>query len=432
MSLHFEVSGPNSQPHVRAVDRRPPELVGGVRLYGKAPGPFTITWKQSARGPRCRTTRKSYKAARQFAGELSDMLASGEIIKRDLAAAECITYVSARRKAQSIGESVPGIIDKYTEYVQKLLALDPPATVDEAIRSYLSHRAPGLLSLNVPDIVKLLLEQKAKHQVGAKWLRTLKFQLERFAEAFPGPIRMIQPHEINAWLGKLDVGLVTRRHYHDAMRELIRFAQAENCLDKNWDGLKHIANPEPPPVEVKLYTPEQVAGLLACCTPGLLPFLAIQFFAGVRHEEMSAGEKALVDWSDVLWEKSLIRIRKITAKTKKLRLIKMQPNLVAWLQPYARKSGRICSIRCTGDALYRLGKRAGIPWIRNGARKAFISYRLAQTNDMGLVAREAGNSQKVIESNYLELVTEQASREYFAIFPPAQDRIIQMDFAFGR
>lgn len=58
-------------------------------------------------------------------------------------------------------------------------------------------------------------------------------------------------------------------------------------------------------------------------------------------------------------------------------------------------------------------------WKHNGLRHSFISYRVGVIKNVAQVALEAGNSPQVIFSNYRELVTEKAAKEWFAITPEA-------------
>ena len=62
---------------------------------------------------------------------------------------------------------------------------------------------------------------------------------------------------------------------------------------------------------------------------------------------------------------------------------------------------------------------APVRWPRNGLRHSFCSYRLAAIKHVGQVALEAGNSPKVIFSNYRELVRERDAVAWFNVRPEA-------------
>lgn len=56
-------------------------------------------------------------------------------------------------------------------------------------------------------------------------------------------------------------------------------------------------------------------------------------------------------------------------------------------------------------------------WQPNGLRHSFISYCVAQTQDLAKVSLEAGNSLAICERNYRELVTAEDAVKWFAIGP---------------
>ena len=69
--------------------------------------------------------------------------------------------------------------------------------------------------------------------------------------------------------------------------------------------------------------------------------------------------------------------------------------------------------------LYDLTKKeeVGMIWKRNALRHSYISYRVAQTQNVAQTALEAGNTPKIIFSNYRELVKPADAVKWFAIEP---------------
>jgi integrase len=57
------------------------------------------------------------------------------------------------------------------------------------------------------------------------------------------------------------------------------------------------------------------------------------------------------------------------------------------------------------------------PWRKNALRHSYISYRVADVQDVPKVALESGNSPQMIFQHYRELVQAKAAKEWFAIFP---------------
>jgi hypothetical protein len=65
-----------------------------------------------------------------------------------------------------------------------------------------------------------------------------------------------------------------------------------------------------------------------------------------------------------------------------------------------------------------------LEWKHNGLRHSFISYRVAETQNVAQVALEAGNSPQIIFSNYRELVRPAEAKKRFAIAPGEDGKII--------
>jgi hypothetical protein len=60
---------------------------------------------------------------------------------------------------------------------------------------------------------------------------------------------------------------------------------------------------------------------------------------------------------------------------------------------------------------------APFAWKHNALRHSFISYRVAETQDVAKVSLEAGNSPQMIFKHYRELVQPEAAKASFAIAP---------------
>jgi hypothetical protein len=55
------------------------------------------------------------------------------------------------------------------------------------------------------------------------------------------------------------------------------------------------------------------------------------------------------------------------------------------------------------------------PYKKNAFRNSYISYRLAHTKDINLVAYESGNSPEMIRKYYLDLVNPEQAAAWFAL-----------------
>jgi integrase len=386
-----------------------------------------IVWRDAA--GRHREKHADLEKAKARAEIIGTNLLNGQTAQNQFTEADRASYLRSCELVQPTGKALEVAAGIYTECVQILGGRCSP---QEACRFYIETQPKGLTPKIVPKLVQDLLDEKRRLRKGEKWLGTLEQQLGKFADQFNCPLHLVQAREISTWLDGLKVGLRSRKNYRDAVRELVRFAQAKGYLSRAWDELSHVEDADLPPVEVVKYSPDQIKRLLntrldieAKGKSGatLIPFLALAAFAGVRHEEMHqrGNHKPVLDWSCIDLEAGLIRIQAIVGKTKRQRVIPMHRNLVEWLKPYAKDSGPICELNQVAGALDRAKKLAGLPngrgKAKNVLRKSFISYRLAETNDIGLTAREAGNSPQVIKNNYEQLATGAEAAEHFAITP---------------
>jgi hypothetical protein len=78
------------------------------------------------------------------------------------------------------------------------------------------------------------------------------------------------------------------------------------------------------------------------------------------------------------------------------------------------------------EALRNTAAAAGITWKQNALRHSFISYRLAEIQDVNRVALEAGNSPQMIFRHYRELATPNQAKTWFAIVPLDAKNVVAM------
>jgi hypothetical protein len=65
-------------------------------------------------------------------------------------------------------------------------------------------------------------------------------------------------------------------------------------------------------------------------------------------------------------------------------------------------------------------------WKHNALRHSFISYRVAQTQNVAQVALEAGNSPQMIFQHYRELVRPKEAKRWFSIEPGDKAKVIHL------
>ena len=133
-------------------------------------------------------------------------------------------------------------------------------------------------------------------------------------------------------------------------------------------------------------------------------------------------------------KRGFVHVQADRTKSARRRLVKMAPNLIAWLQPFADQTGPVYD---GGKRSYHLaisdlvdvinGKGLDTPartvtkpvkWPLNGLRHSFASYFLAKHHDAAKLALEMGHTTtRLIFESYRELVTPEAAELYWSILP---------------
>jgi integrase len=141
--------------------------------------------------------------------------------------------------------------------------------------------------------------------------------------------------------------------------------------------------------------------------------LAIGAFAGLREAEIQR-----LDWSEIDLARGHIEVKAAKAKSARRRIVPIQPNLTAWLQPYSGMTGPVVPAGARRK-LARVRKATKLTrWPNNGLRHSFASYRLAEINNAPHVSVELGHtSPQMLYGTYRELVLPTEAERYWKVEP---------------
>jgi integrase len=121
-----------------------------------------------------------------------------------------------------------------------------------------------------------------------------------------------------------------------------------------------------------------------------------------------------------------IEVKARHSKTRRYRLVPIQPNLKAWLTKFPGNSSAIGYSRRKFRNAY---KAAGIEeWKLDILRHSYGTYRLPILKSADALALEMGNSSQVIFRHYRRPMSEKDAREYFALAPTADDPGVHLLF----
>lgn len=424
---------------------------------------FTVSYWVDKK--RVRQVFPTLQKAKDVAAEKASQMATGDIGAAKLTNADSAAYRRAIALLEPIGVALEFAAADYAAAKRRLGQVSLSHVVDFYLKRHPAEAEPIMVRRVVDELLKL----KESEQLSLRYRKQLAYDLNRFADRFRNRIGDVAGTDIDTWLREMKIGPRTRNNLRNSVQALFNFAMSRKYLPKDHDELDAVPLARDGDGEIEIYTPDEMAELLAVASPEHIPFLAISAFAGVRHAELQR-----LDWSHVKRKAGIIEIKAGTAKTASRRVIPIQPNLRRWLADYWRDAGEICSyanmvlqfveltrrvnekrraawakancvskeklLEADKAALERLAKlprnqrrsrrtvRPGaetaeaegwIPflWKHNALRHSFISYRVAQTQDVSRVALEAGNSPGMIFKHYRELVREAEGKKWFGIAP---------------
>lgn len=386
---------------------------------------FELRWTDH-HGRRRRLKRSKRTVALAEARRLADDLARGHH-HAELSLSDLASFRAGIVNLYGTGKTLELATAEYAEQ-QRLLrsaGLRPgdslPSPLDLA-KFWLEHRPAALGTLTVAQCVARLLEAKTQQGVSPRWHASLKSQLNRFAREHPLDISCLTPEQVRQWAYALPVGPRARNNHLAAVKLL--FSLSELRAHRARAAVLDIpAITVAAPVNA-LWTPAEFRRLLHAAPPHLLPVLVLGGWGKLRSSEIMR-----LTADNIRLDDSRILLRAGQTKTARWRIVPLPACAVAWL--------RTCHLAADGllwpwgsqkfnADLRKLAHGCGLRWRPNALRNSAITYDHIHAPDVARVAREAGNSPAVVETEYFALlgITKATAEEWFAILPPSQARVI--------
>jgi len=289
-------------------------------------------------------------------------------------------------------------------------------TISDAVQFRVNHltriRRHGI---TVAQLANELMEAKRKGRRSEVYLRDLRYRLAIFSRDFGDrPIAGITVEELDNFLHALPYSPQSRKNYRTIIGLLFRYAENRGIIDTN--PIRRIDTPTLVDRPPEIFTVDELHALLEAAqgvAPDVVPMLAIGAFAGVRDAEIRR-----LDWSEIDITRGHIEVKAAKAKSARRRIIPIQPNLSAWLRPYAAMKGSVVpeGARRKLDRVRKAAKLSS--WRGNGLRHSYASYRLAATHDAPRVASELGHTNpQMLYSTYREVVLPEEAERYWKIVP---------------
>jgi site-specific recombinase XerC len=346
-------------------------------------------------------------------------LSRGDIDAAQLTGKDRLVYGRAVEAVKEHGAPLDAVALEYSE-ARKLL--DGVSMIDAA-RFYAHHHGRGITRKSVADAVGAMVAAKTAKGVSAVYLSDLRYRLGVFSEAFHCDVNQLTPDDLKSFFESQPAKLSARSHnnFLRTIHTFLRFAQNHGWLSKEADLLARVEKRSEKPTPVKIFTPAQLAALLKHASGEIAPCLALAAFAGLRSEEILR-----LDWSDVERRSGFVEVAAHKAKTQARRIVPISDNLGRWLAIAPRRGEGVWphSKAWFFKAMRNTAEAAKVKWAQNALRHSWISYRLAEIQDVNRVALEAGNSPQMIFRHYRELATPEQARTWFSIAPAASEKVI--------
>ena len=318
-----------------------------------------------------------------------------------------------RQGREAVGFS-KGELSEFVEAKQKLSAYGE--TIRDAVEFRIDHlqrvRRHGI---TVAQLVDEMLEAKRRDGRSEVYLRDLRYRLSKFAQDFGHrSIAGITVDELDNWLRALPYSPQSRTNYRTIIGVLFSYADSRGIIERN--PISRTAKPKLVDRPPEIFSVDELRALLESANrinPDVLPMLAIGAFAGLREAEIQR-----LDSSEIDLARGHIEVKATKAKSARRRIVPIQPNLAAWLQPYSGMTGRVVPAGARRK-LARVRTAAKLArWPNNGLRHSFASYRLAAIHDAPRVSVELGHtSPQMLYSTYRELVLPTEAERYWVILP---------------
>lgn len=301
-------------------------------------------------------------------------------------------------------------------------------TIEQAVDFFLNHLEATERSITVTALIPEYAAAKRRLGLSEIYCKDLGYRLGNFERTFGSRLIVeISSAMIEDWLAALGLSAQSVNNYRAVLRAFFQHAVKRDYLTQNPVArIEKVKVKDKPP---EIFTPKDLAAVLNAATEDTLPIIAIGAFAGLRMAEILR-----LEWSEIDIARGYIEVKAAKAKTARRRLVTIQPNLSAWLRPYAARTGFVWSPRRGlkpgkeakpgGESSWRMCiapviKAAGLSkWPQNGLRHSYGSYHLAKFQDAAKLALEMGHTTtKEIFAHYRELVRPEDAASYWGIAP---------------
>jgi integrase len=377
-------------------------------------------------GKRERLNFTDLEKAKLEAEAQASKLSRGDVDAMQITGKDRLVYGRALEAVRETGVALDAAALEYSEAWKRLDGL----SLVDAAKFYARHHGRGIKRKPIAEAVEEMIATKKASGVSELYLSDLRYRLGAFKAAFHCDVNALAPDDVAKFFAGLQLSPRSYNNFLRTLRTFFAFAQKQGWLAREAELLTRVEKRREKTAPVEIFAPSELSELLKHASSDIRPCLALAAFAGLRAEEILR-----LEWSDIDRRAGFIEVAAHKAKTAARRLVPISDNLAAWLAMASRDGASVWTkskpwfFESVREAVASINEERGpkaaqFIWKQNALRHSFISYRLAQSQDINRVALEAGNSPQMIFRHYRELATPEQARTWFAIIPKGAANIV--------
>ena len=276
-------------------------------------------------------------------------------------------------------------------------------TIGDAVR-YFQEKVLGYVKAPpIQELVTQYLAECTGRNLRPSTLKDFNSRLNFFAASFAErQLNELTLDDIKKWVNNPQWAMRTRNHSLTLLSQLYTYSLSHKWVNENL--IKSIQRGKADETKPEVFTIEEAKALLTNANKfGLLPWISLGLFCGIRSEEMKR-----LPAKDIHFDERVIIISAETAKKRARRNITIPDALMAWIAPCIpalKLGGPIVDISQFRKNKKLLLDTVGFKWKDNGLRKSFASYHYAHFQDDTKTAYQMGSSAAMIYAFYRAVVT---------------------------
>lgn len=278
--------------------------------------------------------------------------------------------------------------------------------------------------VRISEAAHEMLEQMEKQGRRPKTISSMKSTLDSFAAWGDQQLCDVSKNDVLDYVLEGDHAVTTRLHQHARLRRFFNWAVRRNYLTINPAESIHRGEDigEVDARDIHALTADEVERIMFTALKhdrGMIPFLTLAIFCGIRPGELlGGGGKSPLSWDHVCFDedRSVVKVTAQSSKTNERRHVTISPNAEAWL----RLGGELPFNKNHRKRRDKNALLAKVELSPDVFRHTFASMHLRLHNNAVQLKEEMGHSEssQTLRNHYLDgEVTLADARKFWELTP---------------